>query len=120
MMQHFVRRISSQVALRQTLQERFYFLTCSRGQNVQAGNFLVIEIGARVKPLVHVAIELIRGGNVKLPNVLRFPCSQRVGTNRLDVGVGEEAKHLQPLWSFYFLGKGSDGRRIENIAAECG
>ena len=68
--------------------------------------------------LVGGAVEIVRGGNVDLPDIFGLPWGERFGVHRLDVGVGEQAEHLQAFLRFHLFGEHPNGFGLENIAAQ--
>src|SRR5579872_3107987 len=118
MVQHIVGRIGFQVALRQSIEKRFHSLARSWRQRAQVNNLLVMYISVRVQALVNIATQLVRGGNVELPNIFSLPWRQRVRINGFDVRVSKQAEHLKPLGGSNFFGEYSHGGRIEDIAAK--
>ena len=77
-------------------------------------------VGVNVEPLVQAAVQMICRADVKLPNVFRLPGREGIGIDGLDVGVSQQAQHLQPLGCLHFFSKGAHGFEIEDIASQCG
>ena len=73
-----------------------------------------------MKPLVDAAQQIIGGADIELPDVFRLPGRQRFRVHGFDVGIGEQAKHFQPLGRFHFFRELPDRFRIENIAPQSG
>src|SRR6202166_662832 len=69
--------------------------------------------------LVRTAAQIIRAGNVKLPQIVRFPGSHRLGIHSLDVRISHQAKHLEALRRPDSLRERLYICRVENIATHC-
>ncbi len=77
-----------------------------------------VLVSIDVQALVDIAQQIICRADVELPDIFSFPGSERFGINGFDVGVGEQAKHLEAFGRFEFFAEGFHGIGIENIAAQ--
>ena len=75
-------------------------------------------VSFHMQPLVNTVAQVIGGPDVELPHRLRFPRCKRFWIHRFDIGIGEQAKHLQPLLRAHFFRKRANSLWIENIAAQ--
>ena len=71
-----------------------------------------------MQALIHDSKHVVGGADVKLPDVLGLPRRERFRIHRFDVGIGEQAEHLQPLGRSHLLRKLPDRAGIKNIAAQ--
>ena len=117
MVQNFLGTIRPQIALGQAFQEAID-LRLRRKHLQSRDGFIFFRLG--VQRLVGGSAHVIRRSNVQLPHVLRFPRGQRLRIHGFDVGVSQQAKHLQPLRSADLVAESLNSRGIVNIAAQCG
>ena len=85
----------------------------------QSTDDLVFFRRAAMEPLVHAEIEIIGCLDIELPDVFRFPRSERLRIYSLDIGVRHEAEHLEALRRLHNFGKRSNRLLIKNIATHC-
>src|ERR1039457_4066307 len=113
----FSRGMHQQIPLRKSLQNLLELAAGDRCQRPQPRQLFIIHIC--MHPLVGAAVQVILGPHVELPNVLRLPRRQRLRIHRLDVGISQQAQHLQALRRSHFVGKCRHRLRIENVAPQC-
>ncbi len=110
--------LCAQIAPRQSVEKTFELFATRRRERAQMlEDFLIL---AAVHPFVHAMEEIIRGADIKLPDIFGLPRSERFRINGLDVGIGEQAKHFQAFGRADFLRKLLDGIGVENVTAERG
>ncbi len=71
-----------------------------------------------VEALVGAAHHEIGGADVELPDIFGLPRRERFGIHGLDIGVGEQAEHLQLLGRAHLFGGLADRAGIEDVAAQ--
>src|SRR6516165_3654746 len=70
-----------------------------------------------VQTFVNAVVEVIEGGDVKLPDVFGLPRGEGVWVYGLDVGVGQ---HLQAFRRFDFASEGANRFGIEDVSTQGG
>jgi hypothetical protein len=66
---------------------------------------------------VDAAIEEVRRRNIKLPEIVGLPRSERIGVYGLDVGIGQQGEHLEIDLSADRFGEGANVLGVEDVAA---
>ncbi len=118
MRENFRGRMREQIASRKSFQkivQAFANFLCERAE---VRHHFVVRV--HMQTLIEAAVQVIGGGDVKLPDIFCFPGSERFGIDGFDVRVGQQAKHFQALGSFHFFGKRANCFGIKNVAAQCG
>src|ERR1700722_4347937 len=118
MRQNFRGWMSEQITARQAFEKIIEPFSDLQSQSAEMRHYLVVRV--HMQTLIQAAVQVVRGGDVKLPDVLGFPWSESLRIYGLDVPIGEQAKHFQALRCFLFVGERANCFRIENIAAQCG
>ncbi len=116
--ENFACRLRAQISARQAFQKALELLSGCRRERPKVGEHFVVLID--VQALVHGAQHVIGGADVELPDVLRLPGRESLRIHRFDIGIGEQAKHLQTLGRFHLFRELVNRAGIENVAAQGG
>ena len=63
---------------------------------------------------------MIGRADIELPDIFRLPGREGFRVHGLDIGIGEQAEHLQPLRRSHFFRELADRAGIEDVAAQGG
>src|ERR1700719_623368 len=113
-------RMREEIAARQTFEKRGQLF--ARGDRGEQGEDAVDELQiSSISPkalFVQAAGQVVCCKNIKLPQRLRLPGSERLGIHRTNIRIREETKQLQPFRRAYLLGKSANRSEIEDIAPQ--
>src|SRR5208282_6811114 len=91
--ENFPGGVREEIAARETFKKTFEWLSGGGGERAQVGHDFVVGIFRLrgMDALIEIAIQVVRGGDVKLPDIFGFPRSESFWVDGFDVRVGEEA-----------------------------
>ena len=112
---HLLRRMRHQVALRQAVEKLQQLRPALGQQGRDALDLLGAHLGVKAL-FIDAASEVIGGGDIKLPEIFRFPRREGFRIHRLDVGQRQQREHLQALRRFHLAGQFAHGFRIVDVA----